>query len=217
MGDDARRNALVRKRVIKWYDQNGRSFPWRTTTDSFHILIAETLLRRTTASAVSRVFPDFMNRFNNPERLAIARESTIARALTSLGLQAIRAKQLKKTALIIMRDYDGKIPKSHEDLQSLPGVGHYIASAVRNFAFAEPVPLVDGNVIHFLSRVFGVQFAGPNDAKAWEYVNKFGGSHKSELYWGIIDLVATVCLRQNPRCLLCPLTKACEWYKKQSV
>ncbi|MBY8998434.1 MAG: hypothetical protein KGD60_11940 [Candidatus Thorarchaeota archaeon] len=214
MDDVARKHASVRKKVILWYNQHGRSFPWRNTTDSYHILIAEILLRRTTASAVSRVFNDFMNRFDSPTRLAHARESTIVRALSTLGLQTLRAKQLKETASIIVKDWNGEIPKSHESLQSLPGVGNYIASAVRNFAYGESVPLVDGNVIHFISRVFGIQFAGPTDTKAWEFMAPFGGSHKAKLYWGIIDLVAAVCLRRNPRCGVCPLSKVCEWYTK---
>jgi A/G-specific adenine glycosylase len=217
MGDETRENAIVRKKVITWFDQYGRNFPWRETTDPYLILIAEILLRRTTASAVSRVFPDFIGRFDSPERLARSRESTIARALSSLGLQTLRAKQLKEAASIIVRDYDGDVPRTNESLQSLPGVGDYIASAVRNFAFGVSVPLVDGNVIHFLSRVFGIQFAGPSDVKAWEFMTKFGGSHKAKLYWGIIDLVATVCLRRDPRCTICPLSKVCNWFSKGDI
>ncbi|MFW9807110.1 MAG: hypothetical protein ACFFFK_10320 [Candidatus Thorarchaeota archaeon] len=209
---DVRKNALVRKKLIRWYTQHGRTFSWRTTTDAYKILIAEILLRRTTASAVSRIYSDFINRFDTPQRLATARESTIAKSLISLGLQSIRAKQLKKAATIIVNDYDGITPRFHEELLSLPGVGNYIASAVQNFAFRERIPLVDGNVVHFLSRVFDVHFVGPSDKKAWEYTDRFGGSHKSELYWGIIDLVATVCLKQNPRCSICPLSKTCKWF-----
>ncbi|MFW9837699.1 MAG: A/G-specific adenine glycosylase [Candidatus Thorarchaeota archaeon] len=212
MSNDTRKHVHVRKKVIEWYEQSGRRFPWRETTDPYQILIAEILLRRTTAAAVSRVYPEFLRKFDSPDRLDKSRESTIAKALASLGLQELRARQLKRTATIIMKDYDGTIPKSNEELQSLPGIGLYIASAVRNFAFGEPAPLLDGNVIHFVSRVFGVQFTGPNDAKAWEFVNKFGGPHQPEFYWGIIDLVATVCLRQNPRCSICPVSGKCNWF-----
>jgi A/G-specific adenine glycosylase len=217
MENASRKNAFVRKKVIDWYLQHGRDFPWRRTTDPYQILIAEILLRRTTAAAVSRTFSDFVNRFDTPSHLANASESEVAKALASVGLQTIRAKQFRKAASIIVRDFEGVTPRSHDDLQSLPGVGNYIASAVRNFAFGESVPLVDGNVIHFLSRVFGIQFTGPNDARAWEYTDQFGGSHKAELYWGIIDLVAAVCLRRNPRCIECPLTEVCDWYAKSSV
>ncbi|MHA1965068.1 MAG: hypothetical protein ACXACG_05440 [Candidatus Thorarchaeota archaeon] len=214
MYDEARRHAFVRQKVIHWFDQHGRNFPWRNTTDSYHILIAEILLRRTTASAVSRVFSDFINRFDTPKRLANTRESTIVRALSTLGLQTLRAKELRKTASILVKEFKSEVPSSNESLQSLPGVGDYIASAVRNFAFGESVPLVDGNVIHFISRVFGIKYTGPTDTKAWEFMTQFGGTHEAKLYWGIIDLVATVCLRQNPRCGICPLSKVCEWNTK---
>jgi len=217
MDIDTRKNALVRKRVIDWFVKKGRAFPWRKTTNPYQILIAEILLRRTTASAVSRIYTNFIERFDSPSRLHYARESTIAKALTSLGLQNIRAKQLKKVGTTIVNDYDGEIPLNPEQLRALPGVGRYIASAVLNFAHSKSVPLVDGNVIHFLSRVFGVEFSGPRDEEAWEFTNKFGGSHKSELYWGIIDLVATICLRRNPRCPICPVSSACTWFVKSSV
>lgn len=212
MDDDTRNHALVRERVIRWYDQKGRDFPWRNAKNPYHILIGEMLLRRTTATAVSRIYNHFINRYDTPERLASAREPTIARSLVSIGLQSTRARQLRKTASIIVKHYDGQIPKSQEALQSLPGVGNYIASAVRIFAFGDAIPLVDGNVIHLLSRVFNMEFSGPSDVKAWDFVAKFGGSHDARLYWGIIDLVATTCLRRNPRCSICPLNEVCEWF-----
>ena len=212
MDIDASKAALVRKRVIDWFRQNGRSFPWRTTKNPFQILVAEMLLRRTTASAVSRVYSEFITHFNTPLRLARAHESTIAKALASLGLQTVRARQFKKTFMLISKEYDCEVPQSYDILMSLPGVGKYIAAAVMNFAYGEAVPLVDGNVIHLLSRVFGTSFVGPFDTQAWDFVSQFGGSHEPELYWGIIDLVSMVCLRKNPRCPVCPLSDICDWY-----
>ncbi len=217
MHGDNKKYALVRELVINWYNQKGRNFPWRNTKNPYHILIGEMLLRRTTAAAVSRIYVDFINCYGTPEHLARTRESSIARSLVSIGLQSTRAKQLRQAASIIVNDYDGKIPTSLEALQSLPGVGYYIASAVKIFAFGDAIPLVDGNVIHFLSRVFEMEFSGPSDVRAWDFVAKFGGSHDSKLYWGIIDLVATTCLRQNPKCSVCPLNNVCAWYTKSSL
>ncbi|MHA1948884.1 MAG: A/G-specific adenine glycosylase [Candidatus Thorarchaeota archaeon] len=206
-----RNQTTVRNRVVKWFSNHGRSFPWRETTDPYQVLIAETLLRRTTASAVSRVYGTFLNRFESPKRLARAKESTIARHLISLGLQSKRAHELKKMASIIIKKHSGNVPRTHEDLLALPGVGAYIASAVRNFAYGDPAALVDGNVVHFISRVFDIQFKGPVDSEVWEFMNQFGGKHQeAKLYWGIIDLVATVCLRINPRCHICPLSEVCK-------
>ena len=123
----------------------------------------------------------------------------------------------EKTALIILKEYDGEIPNSHANLQALPGVGSYTASAVKNFAFRESVSLVDGNVIHFISRVYGIRFAGPTDIKAWEFMSRVGGQQDARLYWGIIDLVATICLKKNPRCSLCPLSGICDWFSKSGT
>ncbi|MFW9816614.1 MAG: hypothetical protein ACFFEW_11860 [Candidatus Thorarchaeota archaeon] len=205
---------LVRRKIVKWYVEHGRRFPWRNTTDPYRILIAEILLRRTTASAVSRVYNDFLSRFDSIEQLSRARESTIARKLGSLGLQSRRAHELKRMALVINKTHSGKVPKSQEDLLALPGVGDYIASAVRNFAYGVPAPLVDGNVIHFISRVFGITFKGPTDSEAWEFMTDLGGKHQeAKLYWGIIDLVASICLRQNPKCFDCPLSEVCLYFK----
>ncbi|MHA2026401.1 MAG: hypothetical protein ACW98U_10920 [Candidatus Thorarchaeota archaeon] len=208
-------HATVRRKVIKWFGEHGRRFPWRETTDPYRILIAEILLRRTTATAVSRVFGDFLDRFDSLERLARARETTIARELSSLGLQSRRAHELKKMALIINKKHSGTVPRFHVELLALPGVGAYIASAVRNFAYGDPAPLVDGNIVHFIARVFGIKFRGPSDSGAWDFMTNFGGNNQdAKLYWGIIDLVATVCLRRNPRCHICSLSEVCKSSKK---
>ncbi|MFW9810481.1 MAG: hypothetical protein ACFFE6_13975 [Candidatus Thorarchaeota archaeon] len=211
------KHEVVRKKLVKWYDEHGRSFPWRDTNDPYRVLISEILLRRTTATAVCRVYGDFFERFDSIERLARARESTIAQALGSLGLQFRRASELKQMASFISKNYSGTIPRIHTDLLSLPGVGPYIASAVRNFAFGDPAPLVDGNVIHLISRVYGTNFKGPADSDAWEFMSDLGGNQQeAKLYWGLIDLVATICLRQNPRCSICPLSEVCSYMKGET-
>ncbi|TET07849.1 MAG: hypothetical protein E3J86_11955 [Candidatus Thorarchaeota archaeon] len=208
--NDVKKQTIIRRKVIQWFEDHGRSFAWRNTTNPYHILIAEMLLRRTTATAVSKVYNSFLSQFNNPTRLAQTRESTIAHVISSLGLQSVRARQLKKTASIICKSYSGKVPISYAELISLPGVGVYIASAVRNFAFGESIPLVDGNVVYFISRVFGIKYRGPTDSDARDFMTHFGGEEQNaKLYWGIIDLVATVCFRRNSRCHICPLSELC--------
>lgn len=202
--------------LIHWFKKKGRDFPWRNSNNPFHILIAEMLLRRTTATAVARVFPDFIHQFDTPTQLANARTSSIAKYVATLGLQNQRARHLKQTANRIMNDFEGIVPNDFEKLSSLPGVGRYVASAVMNFAFGKPFPLVDGNIIHLISRVFGLLFDGPADKEAWEFMDSFGAdAHHSVFYWGVIDVVATVCIRSSPRCSICPLKQICSWALKR--
>jgi A/G-specific adenine glycosylase len=181
------RKRVIRESIVEWFNENGREFPWRFTTDPYYVLVAEMLLRRTTATAVSRIYPAFMKRFNQPERLAKARIATIAST------------------------------NDLEKLTSLPGVGMYVAAAVLNFAYHCPVPLVDGNVIHLMSRAFGLKFNGTTDQMAWDFMSSFNlGNQNRAFYWGIIDLVAMVCNRKYPRCKNCPIQAECTWYNKIS-
>ncbi len=202
----------VRNSIVEWFNTNGRDFPWRSTTDPYHVLIAEMLLRRTTATAVSRIYPDFMKQFKQPEQLARANIRTIASMIHTLGLQNVRAQHLQNTALSIIEGFNSSIPQAFEELTILPGVGRYVASAVLNFAYHIPMPLVDGNTIHLMFRVFGLTFTGPNDQRAWDFMGSFNlGNQNRAFYWGIIDLVALICLRKSPRCNICPLQGVCKW------
>jgi len=202
--------------LIEWYKNHGRNFLWRNTKNPYHILIAEMLLRRTTATAVTRVYPNLILRFENPGKLARAGLSTIENQIASLGLQKQRATHLKSTATSIVKDHEGRVPKDFVALSRLPGVGRYVASAVMNFAFGMSLPLVDGNVIHLLSRVFDLHFNGPTDEKAWQFMESFEPNiQHSVFYWSIIDLVAMVCVRSTPRCSTCPLYQLCSWNKKK--
>jgi A/G-specific adenine glycosylase len=199
-----------------WFETNGRDFPWRNTKNPFHILIAEMLLRRTTATAVARVYPRFIRRFDTPESLVRSRLSTIEKHVASLGLQKLRAQHLKETARKLVSNYNDEVPSNFKELYDMPGVGRYVASAVLNFAFGKAISLVDGNIVHLISRVFDIEFEGPADDEAWSFMESFGSNAQhSVFYWSIIDLVATVCIRSSPRCSVCPLKQICSWNKKR--
>ena len=205
--------STVRAKVIGWYDKHGRQFPWRTAKDPYQILIAEMLLRRTTGSAVLRVYPGFISQFSSSKALAEASTSIISKHMSTLGLQKMRTKHLKEMAKQLQSEHSGEVPSNLADLRALPGIGRYTAHAVLNFAFGHPLPLVDGNILHFLFRVFGLFYTGSSDEKAWAFMERFGGRRQDpKLYWGLIDLVARVCLRRTPRCNECPVYFKCWWY-----
>ncbi|MHA2190778.1 MAG: hypothetical protein ACXAAP_11130 [Candidatus Thorarchaeota archaeon] len=210
-----KRLLLARKAIIQWYEEMGRRYPWRESSNAYEILVAEMLLRRTTASAVCRVYHDFIAKFETPERLAKAREYTIARYVQSLGLQNQRARDLRDMAKLLIKEHNGKPPKSLEELEALPGVGKYISAALMNFAYKTPVPMVDGNVLHLVNRLFSLSIKEPSNSKVWDFMSEFGAEKQDKrLYWGIIDLVATTCLRKKPRCESCPLPKVCDYFRE---
>ena len=208
----------LEQQLTKWFNAHGRDFPWRNTRNPYHILIAEMLLRRTTATAVARIYSDFITRYNKPEVLARSRLATIEKQVATLGLQKLRAKHLKETARKLVKDFDSTVPSHFDELSTLPGVGRYVASAVLNFAFGKPVPLVDGNVVHLMTRVFNIEFESPDSDDIWVFMETFGPElQHSDFYWAIIDLVGTVCIRKSPRCSICPIEELCSWNDKNRI
>jgi A/G-specific adenine glycosylase len=119
---------------------------------------------------------------------------------------------MQKMAKKLLKEYGGAIPKDKTVLETLPGVGPYAAAAVLNFAFGESEPMADGNVVHLMNRIFSLGVSDPTDNAIWEFMRQFGGSQDKRLYWGIIDLVASICLRRAPRCHDCPLSFSCDYF-----
>jgi A/G-specific adenine glycosylase len=203
---------VIRSIIIDWFSKHGRKFPWRDSSNPYEVLIAEILLRRTTATAVDRVYPLFLKRYDTVEKLARSRRNSLEQILSSLGLQSKRARDLRELASQIVIEHCGEVPSDFDSLEALPGVGRYIANAVLNFAFNLPCALVDGNVIHLINRIFKCNFHSPTEDSAWKFMKRFGGrGQEDRFYWGIIDLVAAICLRKKPRCSICPVNAHCAY------
>jgi A/G-specific adenine glycosylase len=141
--------------LLKWFDTNGRQFPWRNKRlTKYQIIIAETLLQRTKAETVSKFYRQFINDFPNWAVLAKANTATISKYLKPLGLYRQRAKRLKALAAEMVKR-KGKLPKDRAELESIPFMGQYIANAVELIIYKKPLPLLDVNMARLLERYFG--------------------------------------------------------------
>jgi len=148
---DNNANALSEK-LLKWWAENQRKFPWRKTRDAYKILISEVLLHRTRAEQVVPVYNEFIVKLPTSKDLSMVSSDDIKKLLYPLGLHW-RTELLHKMSALIVEEYGGKIPSAKRELESLPGVSHYIASAVRCFAFGYPEALLDTNIVRILGRI----------------------------------------------------------------
>jgi len=117
-----------------------------------------------------------------------------------------------------MSKYGGRIPADKSDLESLPGISQYIASAVRSFALELPDPILDTNTVRILGRVFGVPVSdGSRRSEKFRkiYESLIDIDHPRDFNFAMIDLAAKLCKPINPSCDLCPVRTMCE-YKKTS-
>ena len=203
------------KYLLDWWSVNKRHFDWRYTSIPYEILIAEMLLRKTTAKQVSRVYKSLLQLCPNPKSLHEASSDQLEKILTPLGMQHKRAILLKEIGSILVTKFNQEVPNSQSDLMSLPGVGLYIANAVLCFAFGKDMPIVDTNIIRVFGRVFSFQSKKrrpKDDLELWTFVGKFIPQGKCrEFNLAIIDLAHLICTPNDPSCKICPLKIICRY------
>lgn len=202
----------VHKVILNWGTNNLREFPWRKTSDPYKILLAEIMLHRTRASQVERVYKSFLNKYPDLDSICDAGIDKIISDLSGLGLQW-RAELLYNMACVITKNH-GNVPSNKKELMKLPGIGHYISSAVICFAFEKPEPLLDTNTVRVIGRVFGLKITDSSRrSKKFEKIMfnmvNFGECRLFSL--SLIDFADAIC-KLDPLCLICPVNSLCNYY-----
>jgi len=207
----------VSEKIIKWYEKKGRDFPWRNTESPYHILLAEMMLQKTSATQVLPIYQKMLERWPTPEDMVEVDVEKIADAIYPLGLQNVRSKRFKRLAERLVKDYEGQVPQTEGELTSLPGVGYYISSAVRCIAFGKPIPMLDANAGRLFGRYyFGEKLYSEVDDKIRDKVTDiFPEDRAKEFNLGVIDMGALVCKQTHPVCKDCPLGKDCRYLQKK--
>ena len=208
------REALLefRQRLLAWYANNGRNFPWRRKSASkYRLVISELLLQRTRAETVADFFDTFIGQYPSWKKLAEAKESEIGEVIQPIGLWRRRAPTLKQLA-IVMSKRNGRFPRIRAEVEALPGVGQYIANAILILCHDEAQPLLDANMARVLERVFGPRKLA--DIRYDPYLQELAlkvvqCKEAKEMNWAILDLAASKCLARKPRCNTCPLEPMC--------
>jgi A/G-specific adenine glycosylase len=131
--------------VLCRYRLSGRKFPWRETTDPYHILVSEIMLQQTQVGRVMEKFPRFLSAFPDFPALAGAPLSAVLAQWQGMGYNR-RAIALRKCAIRVMEEYGGKLPDDPEVLSTFPGIGKATASSICAFAFNRPVVFIETNI-----------------------------------------------------------------------
>jgi len=202
---------INKKSLLSWYDAEKRCFPWRLSNNPYEILIAGVLLRKTTAKQVSSVYPDFIERFPNPEAVQKASTQILEKHLRPLGIYRVRSEQIKKMCDLLILEHDCLVPKDITSLVKLPGISDYIANSVLCFAYNERLAIVDTNVLRIYRRLTGDNTLSKKEAIVIAQNNLPKTCYK-EFNWALLDLAAKVCMARNPRCRICPISSCCQYF-----
>lgn len=165
---DAENIGAFQQQILTWYDTFRRDLPWRGDPDPYHILVSEIMLQQTQVDRVIPKYLAFLKRFPTLGSLAAASVADVLREWQGLGYNR-RALNLKRAAEAAVARFGGELPRTVEDLESLPGIGKYTARAVASFAFGLQVPVVDTNVRRVLSGFAGRELS---DRETWDLAER---------------------------------------------
>ncbi len=236
------KNGDIVRSLLAWFARNARALPWRRTRDPYAIWVSEVMLQQTQVKTVLPYWQRWMQALPNLEALAGARPQTLHKLWEGLGYYA-RVRNLQRAALIIRERHDGRFPRDFDQVMALPGIGRYTAGAICSIAFNQPKPILDGNVMRVLARLYGIPGnprARATNARLWQLAEALvlmaaeAGSRAltsrhasrfarrlsrpcSQFNQSLMELGAVICTPRRPRCPECPAARGCIAYAEGRV
>ncbi len=204
----------LRRSLLDWYHQFGRDLPWRRNRDPYAIWISEIMLQQTQVKTVIPYYERWLTLFPTVTTLAVAEQQQVLKAWQGLGYYA-RARNLHRTAQVIVEQYDATFPQDLIAVLQLPGIGRTTAGGILSAAFNQVVAILDGNVKRVLTRLAAIEVPPSKATKQlWQLSETILDPKQPRNFnQALMDLGATLCTPQNPACLICPWSAYCRAYQ----
>jgi len=200
-----------------WFQENRRVLPFRQTLDPYRIWVSEIIMQQTRINQGLPYYERFVERFPDIRTLASADESEVMKMWQGLGYYS-RARNMISASHQILTDFAGKFPDNFPDLITIKGIGRYTAAAIASICFKQPVPVVDGNVLRLIARLYGIRDSVQNPSgyrKVWEIAaNIMDKENPGDFNQAMMEFGALVCKPQNPLCDDCVLRNHCVAFKE---
>ncbi len=203
----------LQQSLIAWFEAHQADLPWRRDRDPYYVWLSEIMLQQTQVTTVIPYFERFLARFPTVQVLAAAPLDDVLKQWEGLGYYS-RAHNLHRAAQVVVNEYNGVFPNTVDELQKLPGIGRYTAGAIASLAFGVDAPILDGNVIRVLARLFNITddvSAASTRTQLWDLSEKLVPSgHAASWNEGLMELGRTICTPKSPDCPRCPIETSCE-------
>jgi A/G-specific adenine glycosylase len=207
-----RREQIVRH-VEEWFMREARDLPWRKDYEPYAVWVSEVMAQQTRMDVVVPYWERFIERFPSVPELAAASEEEVLSVWSGLGYYR-RARMLREGAIQVVERFGGELPRDVDSLRSIRGIGRYTAGAIASIAFDLAEPVVDGNILRMMARMFRLKAplrSATLEAECWSEAERlvlFARSPRN-LNQALMELGARICRPRRPLCHRCPVGSMC--------
>ena len=206
--------------LLHWYEEHGRTLPWRGIDDPYRIWLSEIILQQTRIEQGRDYYLRFVERYPTVRHLAAATEEVVLKSWQGLGYYS-RARNLHSAARQIVEQHEGRFPSTYDEIRALKGVGRYTAAAIASFAFRLPYPVIDGNVYRVAARYFDIDTPIATDQAYSLFEQRLlqvMDRERPDLFnQAMMDFGSLCCKAANPLCDTCIFARSCAALQRGKV
>lgn len=174
----------------------------------FTLLVAVVLSAQATDKSVNAATKDLFSRYDSPEKMLLLGEAGLVPYIKSIGLYRAKSKHIIGLCDKLIRDFGGEVPRSREELMSLPGVGRKTANVVLNVVWNEPTMPVDTHLLRICPKIGLAQGTTP-EAVEQSLLARIPLEYMNHAHHWLILHGRYVCTARNPKCADCFLGDLC--------
>jgi endonuclease III len=179
----------------------------------FELLVSVVLSAQATDKSVNMATAGLFKRAKTPAEIVALGRAGLERYIKSIGLYRTKAKNVIELSRILLRDHGGKVPRTREALEALPGVGRKTANVVLNVAFGEPTIAVDTHIFRVANRTKLAPGKDPLEVEQ-RLVKFVPDEFKLHAHHWLILHGRYVCIARKPKCPACLIRDLCEYKAK---
>jgi len=208
-----KRTARIIKKLKEYYGAPDTALRYN---NEFELLVAVILSAQCTDERVNKITPAVFKEYGSPEKMARADEENLKKLIYSCGFYNAKAKNLINASKDIVNKFDGKVPKTQEELMSLAGVGRKTANVMRAVAFGEQAMPVDTHVFRVSHRL-GLSNAPTPEKTEMDLVRLIDNQQLTISHHLFIVHGRQTCHARRPKCEDCCVKEFCAFYEQNII
>ena len=206
-------SVLSREQVISLFERFKSENPVPKTeliaTNNYTLLVSVVLSAQATDKSVNKATESLYQKVDTPEKMLELGDEGLIGYIKSIGLYKNKAKNVIALSKILIEKFNSEIPKTREDLMSLPGVGRKTANVILNVVYGEKTMPVDTHLLRISPRI-GLSFGTTPESIEMDLLKIIPDEYMQHAHHWLILHGRYVCTARNPKCSECLISDICQ-------